>query len=168
MADSDTPALGAVPIEDLAAQYFDEEQAPGLRADGMPEEGIAHLRQRYIRDAAANPDAVRELRDLFDAPATLEDAVRAELSMLWSDVSTARGQAINTDWSIKCANLASRIVTLSRFVGPTRWEEIGVSLLLGGVYQRVYDEAGIPYPPIDFDRVRAVQRRIDEGRNRDR
>lgn len=53
------------PAEWLAARYFDEEQAPGLRSDGMPPDGIAHLRQRYIRDAVANPEAVRQLREHF-------------------------------------------------------------------------------------------------------
>lgn len=51
--------------ETLAARYFDEEQAPGLRADGMPEDGVAHLRQRYITGALANPEAVRQLREIY-------------------------------------------------------------------------------------------------------
>lgn len=51
--------------EALAARYFDEEQAPGLRADGMPDEGITHLRLRYIADAAANPEAMRQLREMY-------------------------------------------------------------------------------------------------------
>jgi hypothetical protein len=51
--------------ETLAARYFDEEQAGRLRADGLPEDGIAHLRQRYITDAVANPEAVRQLREIY-------------------------------------------------------------------------------------------------------
>lgn len=97
-----------------------------------------------------------------DEPTTLEEAVRQHLPLLWSDMTTATREAMNGVWSIRCGNLAHRIVTLSRFVGPTPWEEIDVTLLLNGVYQKVYDEAGIAYPPIDFERVVAVRRRIDE------
>jgi hypothetical protein len=50
---------------ELAGRYFDEQQASGLRRDGMPEEGIAYLRQRYIHDACANPEAVRQLREMY-------------------------------------------------------------------------------------------------------
>lgn len=46
----------------LAARYFAAEQEPGLRRDGLPADGIEHLRLTYIRDAAANPEALRELR----------------------------------------------------------------------------------------------------------
>lgn len=48
--------------EELAAQYFDEQQAPDMRRSGMPEEGIAHLRQRYLRDVALSAEAMTELR----------------------------------------------------------------------------------------------------------
>ena len=51
--------------EALAARYFDEVIAPGLQRDGMPEEGIVHLRRRYARDAAANVEAARWLRERY-------------------------------------------------------------------------------------------------------
>lgn len=97
-----------------------------------------------------------------DEPQTLEEAVRLEVSLLWSDMTSAIRDAINTEWSIRCGWLAGRIVTLSRFVGPTPWEEIDVDLLRNGVYARVYGEASIEYPPIDFVRVEEVHRRIQE------
>jgi hypothetical protein len=53
--------------EELAARFFDEEQAPGLRRDGMPAEGIEHLRRRYIVDACASAEAVRQLREKYRA-----------------------------------------------------------------------------------------------------
>jgi hypothetical protein len=34
--------------ETLAARYFDEVHAPGLRRDGLPQDGVDHLRRRYI------------------------------------------------------------------------------------------------------------------------
>lgn len=51
--------------EELAARYFDEELAGGLRNEGMPDDGIAHLRERYIKDAIANPIAVQQLREMY-------------------------------------------------------------------------------------------------------
>lgn len=51
--------------ETLAARYFDENIGPGLQRDGMPEEGVAHLRRRYVTDAVANPEAVRQLREIY-------------------------------------------------------------------------------------------------------
>ena len=36
--------------EELAGRYFDAEQAPGLRADGMPDDGIAANRAQFIVD----------------------------------------------------------------------------------------------------------------------
>jgi hypothetical protein len=51
--------------EALAARYFDENIGPDLRQDGMPEEGVAYLRRRYITDAAASPEAARQLREIY-------------------------------------------------------------------------------------------------------
>ncbi len=56
-------------IETLAARYFDEKIGPDLQRDGMPEEGVAHLRRQYIEGAVANPEAVRQLREIYgEAP----------------------------------------------------------------------------------------------------
>lgn len=49
--------------EDLAYRYFDEHQGPSLSRDGIPSEVVDSLRQRYVRDALANPEAVRQLRE---------------------------------------------------------------------------------------------------------
>jgi hypothetical protein len=51
--------------EALAARYFDEKIGPDLRRDRMPEEGVAHLRRQYIEGAAGNPEAVRQLREIY-------------------------------------------------------------------------------------------------------
>jgi hypothetical protein len=97
-----------------------------------------------------------------DRTATLEDAARIELVQLWSDLEDARRTAINTTWSIRCENVAYRIVELSRHVGATPWEQISVRLLRDGVYERVLRDAGITYPPIDWDRVALTEARIAE------
>lgn len=93
----------------------------------------------------------------------LVEAVREELVMLWSDMTSAAQYALNGCWSIQCEGLAERIVTLSRLVGPTGWEHIDVDLVLSGVYERVYREAGIEVPPIDWPRVREVDAYIKAG-----
>lgn len=84
----------------------------------------------------------------------LTQAIRDELVMLWGDLSWAVRHAHNGSWSVQCENIADRIVTLSRLVGPTKWGELDVDLLLGGVYERVYHEAGIEVPEIDWEQVR--------------
>jgi len=96
-----------------------------------------------------------------DEPGTLEEAARSELVSLWGDLELAVRSAINGTWSIRCDNIAYRIVTLSRFVGVTSWEEVSVALLEHGEYERVLREAGLEYPPIDWPRVAEVRRRID-------
>lgn len=93
----------------------------------------------------------------------LVEVVREELVMLWGDMSTAVRYAHQGCWSVQCENLAARIGALSRLVGPTGWEHIDVDLLLGGVYERVYRDAGIQVPPVDWDRVRDVAERITAG-----
>ena len=98
-----------------------------------------------------------------DLPDSLEEAARSELCDLWADLDEACRSAINTVWSIRCGNVAFRIVALSRFVGATSWDNVSVDLLLAGIYERVYREAGIDYDPIDWERVRETEARI-EGR----
>lgn len=98
-----------------------------------------------------------------NAAPTLAGAVRAELRSLWGDLEEALHLTTGTTWSIKCDNLAERIAVLSRFVGPLPWGDVGVDLLLDGVYERVHRSAGIDHPPIDFDRVREVKARTYRG-----
>lgn len=50
---------------DLAARFFDEHKAPGLRREGFTDDTIESLRARYVADARANPEAVRQLRELY-------------------------------------------------------------------------------------------------------
>jgi hypothetical protein len=92
-----------------------------------------------------------------DDPQTLEAATLAELEQLWGDMVQARRDALNGVWSVQCDNLVDRIVMLSRFVGPLRWGQVGVSLLRDGTYERVHREAGIDYPPVDWARVAEVE-----------
>jgi hypothetical protein len=53
-------------------------------------------------------------------------------------------------------SVAKRIVRLSRLVGAAPWETVPTFIVLSGIYQRVYDQAGISYPPVDWVRVQQV------------
>lgn len=53
---------------ELAARYWDEHIGPGLAADGVPEDGLAHLREVYIRDVVGLEAAMRPLRLLYEKP----------------------------------------------------------------------------------------------------
>ena len=90
----------------------------------------------------------------------LTQAVRDELVQLWGDLAGAVRHAHNGCWSVQCENVAERITILSRLVGPTGWGHIDVGLLLDGVYERVYREAGIEVPPINWERVRELDEQV--------
>ncbi len=50
---------------DRAARFWDEEQNPDLARSGVPEEVLAKMRADYIRDVQNNPEAVRQLREMY-------------------------------------------------------------------------------------------------------
>jgi hypothetical protein len=82
-------------------------------------------------------------------PLTLDEAVHDELVHLWGDLCQATREAAGGCWSIQCENITYRIVALSRFAGALPWEEVNVDLVWSGLYERVHDEAGLAYPPVD-------------------
>lgn len=82
----------------------------------------------------------------------LIEACREELECLWSDLSLAQQHAINGVWSIQCEQVQHRIETLTKLVGPTRWEAVQWDLLESGVYQRIHAGLGIEVHP-DMGRV---------------
>jgi hypothetical protein len=67
--DSGTASLTQVTDDEAdgatAGRYFDDQILPGLLEDGTPADGIAHLRQRYIKDAVADRAAMGQLRELY-------------------------------------------------------------------------------------------------------
>ncbi len=95
-----------------------------------------------------------------DESQDLMDAVRWEVRCLWDDLADAVRLARSGVWSIGCEHLAARIVGLSRHAGALPWEHVSVHLLRAGVYERVYREAGIDIPPIDWDRVSQTEERL--------
>lgn len=92
--------------------------------------------------------------------ADLTQLARREVGYLWSDMADASRNAINTTWSINMSNIAGRIVALSRHTGALPWVHVSTALLRAGIYQRVYDNTALTYPPIDWDRVAESERRI--------
>lgn len=77
------------------------------------------------------------------SPAKLVAWVREEQVILWTDLETAIGSAIDGAWSIRAGNVARRIVEAARLVGPTPHGEISYRLVAGGVYAAVLNAGGI-------------------------
>lgn len=90
-----------------------------------------------------------------DEYATPDSALRWLLDMAWHDLQEARRNAINGKWSMSCDGQVSRIVGLTRLVGPMSWETCPVDLILDGVYERIHEAIGTPTPLSDDDRRRA-------------
>ena len=88
----------------------------------------------------------------------LEEALREELAQLWNDLSLAVHYAANGKWSIQCDNLAERIQTITKLVGPTPPEQISFGLLREGVdtYERLHAEIGVGIDRDELDRCRAA------------
>jgi hypothetical protein len=87
--------------------------------------------------------------------ATSDSALRWLLVLAWGDLGKACGRALNGKWSIECDGQVSRIVGLTRLVGPLSWEHVNVDLILNGVYERIHERAGCLTPLGEVDRVRA-------------
>lgn len=95
--------------------------------------------------------------------ATPEAAMRWLLRLAWDDLQSARQAAVNGRWSMQCDGQVSRIVGLTRIVGPAGWETVSVDLILDGVYERIHEGVGMPTPLSDDDRHRA--QRVKDWRN---
>jgi hypothetical protein len=92
----------------------------------------------------------------------LTAACREELAYLWTDLEEARCFALAPGtWSIQCDYLEARIKRLTKLVGPTPWEEIQISLLELGIYQRIHADLGVA-APVDMERVAQTRARLDE------
>lgn len=87
--------------------------------------------------------------------ATAGQALHWLLTLAWSDLQSARHNALNGRWSINCDGQVTRIIGLTRLVGPLSWEHVDVNLILDGVYERIHDAIGVPTPLSDDDRRRA-------------
>lgn len=106
-----------------------------------------------LRDAL--DDAFRFL-DVADFETDLTKAAREELVHVWHDLYEHRKRAVNGVWSSGCEATVYRIVLLSRLVGATSWRDVQTALIVDGVYQGLYERAGITYDPIDMDKVRKL------------
>lgn len=93
---------------------------------------------------------------------TLREALAEELSYLWTDLQSARRDALNGSWSMGCDWFESRIKTLTPLVGPTSWEKLDIQLIEDGVYQRIHQELGID-APYDDEGVRKHRASLDES-----
>jgi hypothetical protein len=91
---------------------------------------------------------------------TLRAALTEELSCLWTDLQTARRDAINGRWSMHCDWIEGRIKTITPLVGPTPWTELDIQLIEDGVYQRIHEEIGVD-APYDEDGVQGHRAYLD-------
>lgn len=102
--------------------------------------------------------------DSLEHPQTFKRALEREQESLWEDLSSARQDAIGCEWSIRCGNIAARIVDIARLIGHTPWDHIPETLLFEGVYEALLHEAGLP---ITFDEIKALDRyragKVDHG-----
>jgi hypothetical protein len=96
---------------------------------------------------------------------TLRDALAEELSFLWTDLQSARREALNGKWSMGCEWFEERIKTLTPLVGPTPWEKLDIELIEDGVYQRIHEEIGID-APYDEEGVRKHREWLDKSNGR--
>jgi hypothetical protein len=93
--------------------------------------------------------------DTAEEYATAESALRWLLELAWADLQSARRRALNGRWSMECDAQVSRIVGLTKLIGPTPWQNIQVDLILDGIYERIHETTGTPTPLSSDDRRRA-------------
>lgn len=91
---------------------------------------------------------------------TLRNALAEELSYLWTDLQSARHDALNGSWSVGCEWFEGRIKAITPLVGPTPWEKLDIQLIEDGVYQRIHQELGIE-APYDEEGVRKHREQLD-------
>lgn len=102
----------------------------------------------YVDEAVEQAGATEEY-------ATPDEALRWLLELAWSDLEQARHYALNGRWSMACDGHVTRIIGLTRLVGPLSWEHVSVDLILDGIYERIHEAIGAPTPLSAEDRERA-------------
>jgi hypothetical protein len=116
---------------------------------------LAHRwRERTVIESVDEAVAQTSEDDEFATP---DSALRWLLNLAWSDLQKARGQALDGRWSMECDSQVSRIVGLTKLVGPLSWENVSVDLILDGVYERIHAAIGTPTPLSVEDRERVRQ-----------
>jgi hypothetical protein len=100
-----------------------------------------------------------------DEFATPDSALRWLLELAWDDLRRAQERALGGRWSMKCDGQVSRIVGLTRLVGPLSWRHVSVDLILSGVYERIHESMGNPTPLTDEERQQAQAIRDRQGGN---
>ncbi len=87
-------------VAELAARFWDTDQQPGLARSGVPEHALAQMRADYIAGVQANPEAVRQLREMYDggqAPAPSPSPGAARRRAAWLDAARRAAQAETRD-----------------------------------------------------------------------
>lgn len=84
--------------EELARRVWVETIEPGLVEDGMPEDGLEHLRERYVENVLGRPHVLRQLREGFDLGETTGE-VWARADREWEALpQSAKAGLRQEDW----------------------------------------------------------------------
>ena len=124
--------------------------------DGYKELTATDLAYRWReRTVAESVDqAIAQSRD-DEEYATPDSALRWLLELAWSDLRQARERARNGRWSMECDGQVSRIVGLTKLVGPLSWEHVSVDFILDGTYEQIHAGMGVPTPLSSEERQQA-------------
>lgn len=105
---------------------------------------------------------------MTDLAETYAQALRDELEHLWDDLAEdyRMSRANPPEQSMGCLGRIERIQEITKLVGPCPPENIPMSFLLTGVYERVHSEIGVAAPVSEEtlrkarEYVAAAERRI--------
>jgi hypothetical protein len=71
--------------------------------------------------------------------------IHEEQAALWTDFKNAIDYSNNGYWSMQAADIARRIVSAARLVGPVSWREVPTTLMYAGLLEALYRVGGIEY-----------------------
>jgi hypothetical protein len=123
---------------------------------------LAEIRAKIARKEAMWNIPSPDIDWLVGEVERLRGLLREELVHVWTDLEQAIRRAHDGQWSMECDWFLDRIKTLTQQVGPARWEELPITLLESGLYQRTHAELGID-APVDMDRVAEVRAVINKS-----
>ena len=128
---------------------------------------LAEIKARWFGDELHHPNywadqASCDIPWLIGEIERLRGLLRGELADLWIDLEQAIRRAHNGQWSMECDWFLDRIKTLTQQVGPAPWEQLPITLLESGLYQRTHAELGVD-APVDMARVAEVREVINKS-----
>jgi len=99
---------------------------------------------RLVYDLCAEVDRLRDSAQFYE---DLRRYVVYDAIDHWGGLVAAVRRAVNGSWSLGCEMHASAIRDAASLVGATSWFNVPCELLVGGVYEAMYD--GMPHDSAD-------------------